>query len=255
MVQKDVKKLVAYSSVSHLGFVMLGLFAMNTQAVEGAIYQMINHGISTGALFLLVGVIYERRHTRLIKEFGGLSKVMPLYAVVFLIITLSSIGLPALNGFIGEFIILVGAVDVSIKWAALAGTGIVLGAAYMLWLYQRMMFNKLDNPANEKLMDLTRREIAIFVPIVLLCFWIGLYPKPFIEPMRPSIDKIVERVSPEHVARGAERVDEHLARAVAEAEKAKLARLAAHAQHEAHDEHAEPGAAPGERTGERAGEH
>jgi NADH-quinone oxidoreductase subunit M len=204
--QDDVKKLVAYSSVSHLGFTMLGIFMLNPNGITGGMLQMINHGLSTGALFLLVGVIYERRHTRQIKEFGGLAAVMPAYAIVFLIITLSSIGLPTLNGFVGEFIILAGAYERGFIYAAGAGLGIVLGAAYMLWLYQRMMFGKITNPVNEKLMDLTRREMVCFVPIIALCFWIGIYPQPFIEPMLPSINKIVEAVSPEHAH--AKRIDE-----------------------------------------------
>ncbi len=167
MVQKDVKKLVAYSSVSHLGFVMLGLFALNTQAVEGAVYQMLNHGLSTGALFLLVGVIYERRHTRLIDSFGGLTKVMPVYAVIFMIVTLSSMGLPPLNGFVGEFLILLGAFKANALWAVLAATGVVLGAIYMLWMYQRVFFGPVRHAENEGLKDLNLREIVVFVPILV----------------------------------------------------------------------------------------
>src|SRR5207237_2000744 len=153
MMQPDMKKLVAYSSVSHMGFVTLGMFALNPNGLNGSIIQQINHGISTGALFLIVGIIYERRHTREIAQFGGLSNVMPMYAVVFLIMTLSSIGLPVLNGFIGEFTIMQGAFQHNIWWAVAGGSGIVLGAAYMLWLYQRVMFGKIENPANEKLQD------------------------------------------------------------------------------------------------------
>jgi NADH-quinone oxidoreductase subunit M len=208
MMQPDMKKLVAYSSVSHLGFVMLGVFALNQQGIEGGILQMINHGLSTGALFLVVGLIYERRHTRMIKEFGGLSKQMPLYAALFMVVTLSSIGLPGLNGFIGEFTILVGAfralwneaavvnTAVSRTLVLLATSGIVLGAAYMLWLYQRVMFGKLENPKNMTLKDLDLREAMTLIPIVLMCAWIGLYPKPFLEFMDAAVAKTVEVSNP-----------------------------------------------------------
>ena len=195
MAQKDIKKLVAYSSVSHLGFVMLGLFALNGPGLNGGVLQMINHGLSTGALFLLVGVIYERRHTRAIAEYGGLSQVMPLYATVFLIITLSSIGLPALNGFVGEFTILVGAFQRVWWWGVLAALGIVLGAAYMLWLYQRVFFGPLTNPENRGLPDLNRREILYLAPIIALCFWIGLYPAPFFRVLEKPVDYVVAKVN------------------------------------------------------------
>ncbi|MBI2822425.1 MAG: NADH-quinone oxidoreductase subunit M [Acidobacteria bacterium] len=198
MMQKDMKKLVAYSSVSHLGFCMLGVFAATPVALQGGILQMINHGISTGALFLIVGIIYERRHTRMIADLGGLSHIMPLFATVFLIMTMSSIGLPALNGFIGEFMILQGVFgDPSLRfWAILGASGIVLGAAYMLWLYQRTMFGKLDNPENEKLSDLNLRELATFVPLIILAFWIGLYPKTFLQYLDQPVVQIVQRVRP-----------------------------------------------------------
>jgi NADH-quinone oxidoreductase subunit M len=196
MAQKDIKKLVAYSSVSHLGFVMLGLFALNGPGIAGAVLQMINHGLSTGALFLLVGIIYERRHTRLIAEYGGLSAVMPRYATIFLIITMSSIGLPALNGFVGEFTILVGAFDRNWLWALAGAIGIVLGAAYMLWMYQRVFFGPLTNPENRNLPDLDKRELAYLVPIVLLCFWIGLYPKPFFDVLEKPVKQVVRAVDP-----------------------------------------------------------
>jgi NADH-quinone oxidoreductase subunit M len=196
MAQKDMKKLVAYSSVSHLGFVMLGLFALNGPGINGAVLQMINHGLSTGALFLLVGVIYERRHTRLIAEYGGLSAVMPLYATVFLIITMSSIGLPTLNGFVGEFTILVGAFNRVWWWALLAALGIVLGAAYMLWMYQRVFFGPLTNPENKGLKDLTRRELVYLMPLVILCFVIGLWPGPFFAVIDKPVHYVVAKVDP-----------------------------------------------------------
>jgi NADH-quinone oxidoreductase subunit M len=191
MVQPDMKRLIAYSSVSHMGFVMLGMFALNSQGVQGSLLQMVNHGLSTGALFLIVGLIYDRRHTRLISELGGLSKVMPVYAVLFAIIMFSSMGLPGLNGFIGEFLILLGAFRVSTWWAAVAVTGIVLGAAYMLWLYQRTMFGEVDNPKNTSLTDLDGREIATLVPIIIMCFWIGLYPSPFLSYMKASVENVL----------------------------------------------------------------
>jgi len=213
MVQKDWKKLVAYSSVSHLGFCTLGIFALNEVGLNGGILQMINHGISTGALFLIVGLIYERRHTRMIADFGGLSKQLPIYATFFLIMTLSSIGLPALNGFVGEFTILLGAwqiptgFHVSIPftdkalvfggqvWSVLAVLGIVLGAAYMLWLYQRTMFGKLDKPENQALKDLNFREILTLAPLVVLAFWIGIFPETFLGMLRPSVSRIVQQMS------------------------------------------------------------
>jgi NADH-quinone oxidoreductase subunit M len=194
MVQPDMKRLIAYSSVSHMGFVMLGMFALNAQGIQGSIIQMVNHGLSTGALFLVVGLIYDRRHTRLISELGGLSKQMPVYATLFAIIMLSSMGLPGLNGFIGEFLILVGAFQVSYVWAAFAVSGIVLGAAYMLWLYQRTMFGALENPKNATLQDLSPREMTTLVPIVIMCFWIGLYPTPFLSRMEASVNSVLARI-------------------------------------------------------------
>jgi NADH-quinone oxidoreductase subunit M len=208
MMQKDMKSLVAYSSVSHLGFVMLGVFAATPVALQGGILQMINHGISTGALFLIVGIVYERRHTRLISEYGGLSHIMPVYATVFLIMTLSSIGMPALNGFIGEFLILQGTFAAPNLWpyAALAVIGIVLGAAYMLWLYQRVMFGKLENPLNQSLRDLNFRELVTFVPLIILAFWIGIYPTYFTKYLEEPVNAIAERVRADYsktsVARG-----------------------------------------------------
>ena len=177
----DMKKLVAYSSVSHMGMVVLGLFALNPNGISGATLQMINHGISTSGLFLIVGILYERRHTRTISEYGGLSAVTPGLAVVFLVIVLSSIGLPLLNGFIGEFLILRGAFEASPWWAAAGVLGIVLGAAYTLWLYQRLMFGTVDRDANRALPDLSRREWGYMLPLVVLAFWIGIYPKPVLD--------------------------------------------------------------------------
>ncbi len=202
MVQKDVKKLVAYSSVSHLGFVMLGLFALNTQAVQGAMLGMINHGISTGALFLLVGVIYERRHTRMISEYGGLTKVMPLYTTVFLIVALSSIGLPPLNGFVHEFLILVGAYQANVWWGVLAATGVVLGAIYMLWMFQRVFFGEITNEKNATLKDLTPRELLVFIPLLAMIFWMGVYSKPFTERMEPAVTKFVGQMTSVRQAMG-----------------------------------------------------
>jgi NADH-quinone oxidoreductase subunit M len=198
MMQKDMKKLIAYSSVSHLGFCTLGIFALNPHGLSGSIIQQINHGISTGALFLIVGLVYERRHTREIKEFGGLSNVMPVYATLFMIVMLSSIGLPLLNGFIGEFTILQGAFEAHWQWAAWAVAGIVLGAAYMLWLYQRTMFGTCDNPKNQVLKDLNLREIMTLVPLILWAFWIGLYPKPFFNVLEKPVNAIVAQVNPNY---------------------------------------------------------
>ena len=201
MAQRDWKRLVAYSSVSHMGMVMLGLFALTPVGVTGSIVQQLNHGISTGALFLLVGVVYERRHTREISEYGGLSKVMPVYAAVFLVMTMSSIGLPALNGFIGEILILQGVFVVNKVWAGFAALGIVLGAAYMLRLYQQTMFGEVTNPKNEGLSDLSLREFATFAPLLILAVWIGLYPKPFIDRLETSVDRVMVRVNSEYVPR------------------------------------------------------
>ena len=192
MMQPDLKRLVAFSSVSHLGYVMLGMFAFNIQGIQGSIYQMLNHGISTGSLFLIVGMIYERRHTRLIADFGGLSKVMPIYAVFFMIVTLSSIGLPGTNGFVGEFLILLGAFQSNVVYGVLATSGVILGAAYMLWMFQRVMFGKITRPENEKLKDLNAREIAILVPMVIMIFLMGIYPKLFFSKMDASVEKFIK---------------------------------------------------------------
>ncbi len=194
MAQKDMKKLVAYSSVSHMGFVMLGMFALNEAGLRGSILQMLNHGVSTGALFLLVGLVYERRHNRMIAEYGGIAKVMPVYAMFFMVMTMSSIGLPTLNGFIGEFTILLGAFAHAWWWAVFAATGIVLGAGYMLWMYQRVFFGELTNEKNKDLKDLNRREQWTLIPLIVIAFWIGLYPKPFFERMAPTVDRLMQRV-------------------------------------------------------------
>ena len=201
MMQDDVKKLVAYSSVAHLGFVMLGIFALNLQGMAGGIIQMVNHGISTGALFLIVGFIYERRHTRQISEFGGLAHKMPILATIFLIITFSSIGLPGTNGFVGEFLALVGAFESGLRWyAVVATTGVIFAAVYMLWMYQRVMFGKITNPENEKLKDLSLREIVLMVPLVIFVFWIGVAPNTFLSKMNPAIEQLLVQVKSKQVA-------------------------------------------------------
>ena len=187
MVQSDIKKLVAYSSVAHLGFVMLGTFALNTQGLEGSVLQMVNHGLSTGALFLLVGMLYERRHTRQIADFGGVAKPMPIYAALFGIVMMSSIGLPALNGFVGEFLILLGAFKASPAYAVPATFGVVLAAAYLLWAYRRMMFGPVEKPENRSLIDLGLRERLVMVAIIAPIVWIGVYPESFLVKIRPAV--------------------------------------------------------------------
>ena len=194
LMQKDMKKLVAYSSVSHLGFCTLGIFALNSAGLTGSVLQQINHGISTGALFLIVGILYERRHTREIAEYGGISTVMPVYATITMIMFLSSMGLPLLNGFVGEFTILQGAFTANWRWAAWAVPGVVLAAAYLLWLYQRVFFGTVTNPKNEKLHDLTPREILTFAPLIIMALWIGLYPKPFFQILEQPVNQIVQTI-------------------------------------------------------------
>ncbi len=197
LMQKDWKRLIAYSSVSHMGFVMLGMFALTPIGIQGSVIQMINHGISTGALFMIVGIVYDRRHTRQISDYQGLAKIMPLYSAVFAIMMLSSIGLPGLNGFIGEFSILVGTFQVRWYWALLAGSGIILGAGYMLWLYQRVMLGEVKSEENLKMSDLNLREFIQFIPLILLAFGIGIYPKPIFRVLERPVNKIVERVNPQ----------------------------------------------------------
>ena len=194
MVQKDLKRLIAFSSVSHLGFVMLGLFTYTMQGVQGGIIQMINHGLSTGALFLIVGCIYERRHTRMIADFGGLSTPMPIYATIFMIVALSSIGLPGLNGFVGEFLILLGAFKVNKLYAAIAATGVIFAACYMLWMFQRVMFGKVTNEKNMGLSDLSWREIAYFAPLLLFIVWIGVYPSTFLDKTKATTAQFISKM-------------------------------------------------------------
>jgi len=203
LMQKDMKKLVAYSSVSHLGFCTLGIFALNPAGLSGSVLQQINHGISTGALFLIVGILYERRHTREISEYGGISNVMPVYATITMIMFLSSMGLPLLNGFVGEFTILQGTFMESWKWGAWAVPGVILAAAYLLWLYQRVFFGTVTNPKNEKLHDLTPREVATFVPLIIMAFWIGLYPKPFFQILEQPVNHTIAIVRPDYPQPGA----------------------------------------------------
>ena len=201
MVQPDLKKLVAYSSVSHLGFVVLGIFSFTDQGMQGALYQMLNHGVSTGALFIIVGMIYDRRHTRLIAEFGGLANVMPVFSTFFMVITLSSIALPLLNGFVGEFLILLGTFNSTLLpharlFASLAALGMILSAVYMLWMYQRVVFGEVRNPSNLKLTDLNAREKLVLVPFALLALVMGVYPSPFLSRTAQTIQSIKARISP-----------------------------------------------------------
>ena len=210
MVQPDMKRLVAYSSVAHMGFVILGMFSFTEWGMQGAVYQMLSHGVSTGALFLLVGFVYERRHTRAISEFGGLANVMPIYAPIFVITTMASIGLPFLNGFVGEFLIMVGmwkshALDAVTFWnwnwnyvaTMSAGTGVIFAAVYLLWMVQRIFFGKVNNPKNMVLSDLSWREIALMLPLLFLMVFMGVYPRPFLEATKKSVVAIQERLTPQ----------------------------------------------------------
>jgi NADH-quinone oxidoreductase subunit M len=207
MVQPDMKKLVAYSSVSHMGYIMLGVFALNEQGVEGGILQMLNHGISTGALFLLVGVVYERTHTRRIWDYGGLAKVMPVYAAVFVVVSLSSAGLPGTNGFVGEFLTLLGAfrwghaeyeagasLVEAYSFVTLAALGVIFGAVYLLWMIERVFFGKVLQSRNLLIPDMTKRELAVFAPLLLMVFWIGIYPKPFFDKMEPTVKTWIQEI-------------------------------------------------------------
>jgi NADH-quinone oxidoreductase subunit M len=191
---------VAFSSVSHLGFVMLGMFAFNVQGVEGSVYQMLNHGVSTGALFLLVGMVYERRHTRLIADFGGLSRVMPIFATFFMIVTLSSIALPGTNGFVGEFLILLGTFKANPVYGILGATGVILAAAYMLWMFQRVMFGAITHEENRRLKDLNTREIVTLIPIVVMIVWMGIFPKFFFKKMDLSVQHFLYDVKTRYEA-------------------------------------------------------
>jgi NADH-quinone oxidoreductase subunit M len=200
LVQKDLKRLIAFSSVSHLGFVMLGLFALNAQGIQGGILQMLNHGFSTGALFLIVGMIYERRHTRMIEDFGGLWKQMPVFAAFFMVVTLSSVGLPGLNGFVGEFLILLGTFQANRIYAVVAATGVILAAGYMLWMYQRVMFGEITKPENKILKDLSSREILVLGCVTVFIFWIGLYPQTFLSRMEPTVKGYLVQVNQKYQA-------------------------------------------------------
>ncbi len=194
MVQPDIKKLVAYSSVSHLGFVMLGMLALNMQGLQGSIIQMVNHGLSTGALFLIVGMIYERRHTRMIADYGGIAKVIPVFSFFFMFMTLSSIGLPGLNGFVGEFLILLGTFNKAPLFAIVAGSGIILGAVYMLWMFRRVMFGPITHEENRKIKDLNSREVSILVILAVFIIWIGIKPGTFLNTTKASVQHFVQTV-------------------------------------------------------------
>jgi NADH-quinone oxidoreductase subunit M len=196
-VQPDMKKLVAYSSVSHLGFCVLGIFAMNQTAIEGSILQMVNHGLSTGALFLLVGVIYERRHTRLLADYGGLGHTMPIYATFFVIAVLSSVGLPGLNGFVGEFLILAGSFKAFPIAATIAATGVILAAIYLLWLVQKVFFGPITNEENRKVPDIAWNEVAALVPLIVFMVWIGVHPTTFLRKMQPSVQHLIATMNGE----------------------------------------------------------
>jgi NADH-quinone oxidoreductase subunit M len=189
-----MKKLVAYSSVSHLGFCVLGIFAFNQASIEGSLLQMVNHGLSTGALFLLVGVVYERRHTRQLADYGGIARTMPVFATLFIIAMLSSVGLPGLNGFIGEFLILAGSFQTHPRWTTVAATGVILAAIYLLWLIQRVFFGPITKEENKSIPEIAWNEIAAVVPLIVLMVWIGLYPNYFLRKMTPSVKRLLTTV-------------------------------------------------------------
>ncbi len=192
LAQEDMKKLIAYSSVAHMGFVTMGLFALNQQGIQGAVFQMLSHGIVSGALFLCVGVVYDRLHTREISRYGGLAENMPKYALVFMVFTFATIGLPGTSGFVGEFTILVGAYLANTWVAFFASTGLILGAAYSLWLYRRVIFGKLEKADLKAMPDLTVREVLTFAPLIVLALWMGIYPASFMDPMAGSIELLVK---------------------------------------------------------------
>ena len=194
LVQPDFKKLVAYSSVSHLGFVMLGIFAMTVQSVQGALMVMINHGLSTGALFFLIGMIYERRHTRLISAYGGIARVVPLFSAILVLVSLSSIGVPGTNGFIGEFLVLIGSYRTTPILTVIAASSVIIAAAYMLWAVQRILFNPLDKPENEHIPDMNRRELLLMAPLIAGIIWLGVYPAPVLRRLQPSAEHFVRTV-------------------------------------------------------------
>jgi NADH-quinone oxidoreductase subunit M len=211
LVQPDFKKLVAYSSVSHLGFVMLGIFALTVQSVQGALMVMISHGISTGALFFLIGMIYERRHTRLIEDYGGIARVVPLFATVLTIVSLSSIGVPGTNGFVGEFLVLLGSFRTYPVFAVIASTSVIIAAAYLLWAIQRILFNTLDKAENERVSDLNGRELLLLAPLVACIIWLGVYPAPVLRRMQPAAEqfvRIVETRAATSMAMGGQRAGE-----------------------------------------------
>jgi NADH-quinone oxidoreductase subunit M len=191
LVQEDMKKLIAYSSVAHMGLVTIGIFVMNTQGVEGSIIQMLSHGIVSAALFLCVGVVYDRLHTREIAAYGGLVHRMPRYAFTFMFFTLASVGLPGLSGFVGEFLVLIGAFKANTWVAFLAATGLILGAAYALWLYRKIIFGELTKESLKAMLDMNRREVVVFLPLVLITIWMGVHPNSFLDPIAPSVDKLI----------------------------------------------------------------
>jgi NADH-quinone oxidoreductase subunit M len=227
MIQPDIKKLVAYSSVAHLGFVMLGMFALNTTGVNGSILQMVNHGLSTGALFILVGMLYERRHTRMIEDFGGVARPMPVFAAFFGIVMMSSVGLPGLNGFVGEFLILLGTYLTHPIAAVVAASGVVLSAVYMLWMYRRVMFGPIENAENRSLIDLGLREKLVLVLMVIPIIWIGVYPEPFLRRIEPSVVELLGRMEERSAMTLVELPDTELPAAEALAGEAPAAELPA----------------------------
>jgi NADH-quinone oxidoreductase subunit M len=244
LAQEDMKKLIAYSSVAHMGFVTIGIFVFNRQGFDGAMFQMLSHGIVSAALFLCVGVIYDRLHTREIARYGGLIKNMPKYALAFMVFMMASVGLPGTSGFVGEFLVLIGAYKASTTVTALAATGVVLGAAYMLYLYKRVVFGELNKPDVKAMKDIDAREIAIFVPMIGLVFWMGVYPSSFTEPMGPALSHVLERLQPAIAAAKSPVAQVHAAADAAPEKASEKAKEKA-------EETAAPEAAPAEpKTGE-----